>query len=37
MASTAGHIPVLVSIKGADFAHYPFYGDLELDPSEDAA
>jgi putative ABC transport system permease protein len=32
MASTTGHVPVLVSIKGADFSKYPFYGDLELDP-----
>jgi putative ABC transport system permease protein len=32
MASSGGHVPVLVSIKGADFSHYPFYGKLTLDP-----
>src|SRR5215813_1234009 len=25
--------PVLVSVKGADFARYPFYGRLELNPA----
>ena len=25
-------IPTLVSIKGADFSRYPFYGQFELDP-----
>jgi len=33
MASSGSHFPVLVSIKGADFARYPFYGQLELDPA----
>src|SRR6185436_15264471 len=28
MASIVDHVPVLVSIKGADFSHYPFYGEL---------
>lgn len=32
MAATSNHIPVLVSVKGADFSRYPFYGQLELDP-----
>src|SRR5262245_37304776 len=32
MASTGGG-PILVSIKGADLARYPFYGRLELDPA----
>jgi putative ABC transport system permease protein len=26
-------VPVLVSVKGADFGRYPFYGRLELDPA----
>jgi putative ABC transport system permease protein len=33
MASTGGGPPVLVSVKGADFTRYPFYGQLELDPA----
>src|SRR5207245_1958519 len=33
MASTGRGAPVLVSVKGADLAHYPFYGRLELEPS----
>jgi putative ABC transport system permease protein len=33
MALTGGHAPVLVSIKGADFTRYPFYGQVELDPA----
>jgi len=33
MALADGHAPVLVSIKGADFTEYPFYGRLELDPA----
>ena len=33
MASSKGHVPVLVSIKGADFTRYPFYGKLQLDPA----
>jgi putative ABC transport system permease protein len=33
MALTEGHAPVLVSIKGADFTRYPFYGQVELDPA----
>jgi putative ABC transport system permease protein len=33
MALAEGRVPVLVSIKGADFKHYPFYGELELDPA----
>jgi len=34
MASVENHFPVLVSIKGVDFARYPFYGNLELDPTD---
>lgn len=34
MASTAGHFPVLVSIKSADMSRYPFYGNLVLDPAK---
>ena len=33
MASASGKIPVLISVKGADLARYPFYGNLELDPA----
>jgi len=33
MAFAAGHVPVLASIKGADFTRYPFYGQVELDPA----
>src|SRR6266850_2729421 len=33
MASTGRGAPVLVSVKGADLAYYPFYGRLELEPS----
>jgi len=33
MASVTNHIPVLISVKGADFSRYPFYGQLELDPA----
>lgn len=33
MAVSEGHTPVLVSIKGADFAKYPFYGRVELSPA----
>jgi putative ABC transport system permease protein len=33
MASTGQGAPVLISVKAADFARYPFYGRLELDPS----
>jgi putative ABC transport system permease protein len=33
MALTEGQAPVLVSIKGADFTRYPFYGQVELDPA----
>jgi putative ABC transport system permease protein len=36
MASAVNHVPLLVSIKGADFSRYPFYGDLELDPPRTA-
>jgi putative ABC transport system permease protein len=32
MASVQNHVPVLISVKGADLAHYPFYGNLDLDP-----
>jgi putative ABC transport system permease protein len=32
MASTGNHVPVLISVKGADLSRYPFYGRLELDP-----
>ena len=34
MASIGQGAPVLVSIKGADLTRYPFYGKLELDPSD---
>src|SRR5437879_5214935 len=33
MAATGQGAPVLVSVKGADLARYPFYGRLELEPS----
>jgi putative ABC transport system permease protein len=33
MVVSEGHTPVLVSIKGADFTRYPFYGRVELDPA----
>ncbi len=33
MASSGNHVPVLVSIKGADLSEYPYYGQLELDPA----
>ena len=33
MASTGRGAPVLVSVKAADFAKYPFYGQLELNPA----
>jgi putative ABC transport system permease protein len=33
MALSEGHTPVLVSIKGADFTRYPFYGLVEFDPA----
>src|SRR3954470_21433571 len=33
MVVSGGHTPVLVSIKGADFTRYPFYGQVELDPA----
>jgi putative ABC transport system permease protein len=32
MASTGQGPPILVSVKGADLAKYPFYGQLILDP-----
>jgi putative ABC transport system permease protein len=32
MASAGEGPPVLVSVKGADFSQYPFYGQLELAP-----
>src|SRR5262245_26994534 len=32
MASSGQGTPILVSVKGADLARYPFYGRLELDP-----
>lgn len=32
MASSGQGNPTLVSIKGADFSSYPFYGKFELDP-----
>src|SRR6185436_12000063 len=34
MASAGGHTPVLISIKGADLSVYPFYGRLQMDPSD---
>ena len=33
MALAEGRVPVLVSIKGADYQSYPFYGEVELDPA----
>jgi putative ABC transport system permease protein len=33
MASVGQGVPVLASIKGADVGRYPFYGQLELDPT----
>ena len=33
MASTGQGPPTLVSVKGADLEHYPFYGQLTLDPA----
>jgi putative ABC transport system permease protein len=33
MASTGEGAPILVSVKGADFARYPFYGRLDLAPA----
>src|SRR5262245_27135368 len=33
MASAGKGPPVLISVKGADFSEYPFYGRLELDPA----
>jgi putative ABC transport system permease protein len=33
MASTGQGTPVLISVKGADLTRYPFYGRLELQPS----
>jgi putative ABC transport system permease protein len=33
MASNGKGPPTLVSVKGVDFARYPFYGKLELDPA----
>jgi putative ABC transport system permease protein len=32
MATSGKHVPVLISVKGADLSRYPFYGDLGLDP-----
>jgi putative ABC transport system permease protein len=32
-ASGGSDVPVLVSVKGADFNRYPFYGALDLDPA----
>jgi putative ABC transport system permease protein len=32
MASSGSHVPILISVKGADFSRYPFYGQLTLDP-----
>src|SRR5678816_1179309 len=32
MATSGSHVPVLISVKGADLSRYPFYGSLELDP-----
>lgn len=34
MASAAGQVPVLVSVKGANLEQYPFYGRLLLDPPD---
>ena len=33
MVLTEGHVPVLASIKGADYTRYPFYGQVQLDPA----
>ena len=32
MASSGQGTPTLISVKGADLAHYPFYGQLTFDP-----
>ncbi len=32
MAAAGTHVPVLISIKGADLSRYPFYGRLQMDP-----
>jgi putative ABC transport system permease protein len=34
MATSGKRVPVLVSVKGADFARYPFYGELKLEPPD---
>src|SRR5262245_38141935 len=34
MATSGNHSPVLISVKGADFSRYPFYGELKLDPPQ---
>lgn len=33
MATAGNHVPVLISVKGADLSRYPFYGDLKLEPA----
>src|SRR5437764_8909274 len=33
MASVAGQLPVLISVKAADFSQYPYYGRVELNPA----
>src|SRR6266581_2999299 len=33
MASAGQRPPILISVKGADLSHYPFYGQLALDPA----
>jgi len=33
MASTQGQLPVLISVKAADFSQYPYYGRIELNPA----
>ena len=32
-ASVGEQPPILISVKGADFTRYPFYGKLQLDPA----
>ncbi len=33
MASAQGQLPVLISVKAADFSQYPYYGRVELNPA----
>jgi len=33
MATAQGQLPVLISVKAADFSQYPYYGRIELNPA----